>query len=134
MSIALFNAMIMDLKAIKLELLERIALLDDPARLLELKRLLDSPRDYGALNENLSVVQEGEAPYFNLDDRNYTAAEVRVLLREAWERVFPGSQEAEAISDAELAELDRRHQARLSGESKGLPRKESMDRLRARGR
>ncbi|MGV9012558.1 MAG: hypothetical protein ACOH13_08195 [Flavobacteriales bacterium] len=103
MSIALFNAMIMDLKAIKLELLERIALLDDPARLLELKRLLDSPRDYGALNENLSVVQEGEAPYFNLDDSNYTAAEVRVLLRETWERVFPGSQEAEAISDAELA-------------------------------
>lgn len=33
----------MDIKTIKLELLERIANLDDEARLLALKRLLDLP-------------------------------------------------------------------------------------------
>jgi len=35
-----------DLKTLKLELLERIAILDDEARLLALQRLLDSPRGY----------------------------------------------------------------------------------------
>ncbi len=37
----------MDLKTLKLELLERIAWIDDQERLLALKRLLDAPRDYG---------------------------------------------------------------------------------------
>jgi hypothetical protein len=37
----------MDIKALKLELLERIAALDDESRLLALKRLLDLPRGYG---------------------------------------------------------------------------------------
>ncbi|HRF81874.1 MAG TPA: hypothetical protein PL070_17480 [Flavobacteriales bacterium] len=124
----------MDLKTLKLELLERIAQLDDETRLLALKRLLDAPRDYGIPNEHLSVVKEGEQPYARIEDRNYTAAEVRALLAEVLQSTFPGSHGTEGISDVELAELDRRHQARLSGQSKGLPLKESMDRLRARGR
>ncbi len=70
----------MDLKTLKLELLERIALLDDEDRLLALKRLLDAPRGYGIPNEKLSVVREGEAPYLKLEDRMYTAEEVRSLL------------------------------------------------------
>lgn len=37
----------MGLKTLKLELLERIALIDDQERLLALKRLLGGPRDYG---------------------------------------------------------------------------------------
>jgi len=40
----------MDLKTLKLELLERIALLDDQARLLALKPLLDSPQCQGIPN------------------------------------------------------------------------------------
>lgn len=53
----------MDIKTLKLELLERIALIDDEARLLALKRLLDAPRGYGIPNEKLSVVKEGEEAY-----------------------------------------------------------------------
>jgi len=124
----------MDLRTLKLELIERIANLDDEARLLALERLLDSPRNYGSPNEHLSVVKEGDSSYFNIEDRNYTAAEVRTLLSEVVRNGYPNSPQTDAISDAELAELDRRHAARLSGQSKGLPLKESMDRLRARGR
>lgn len=51
----------MDLKTLKLELLERIALIDDEVRLHAIKQLLDAPRGYGIPNERLSVVREGEA-------------------------------------------------------------------------
>ena len=53
----------MDLKTLKLELLERIALIDDEMRLHAIKRLLDAPRGYGIPNEQLSVVKEGEEGY-----------------------------------------------------------------------
>ncbi|MEZ4756645.1 MAG: hypothetical protein R2817_07455 [Flavobacteriales bacterium] len=72
----------MDLKTLKLELLERIANLDDEARLLALKRLLDGPPTYALPNDHLTVVREGEAPYLKLEDRMYTAAEVRALVEE----------------------------------------------------
>ena len=52
----------MDLKTLKLELLERIALIDDENRLLALKRLLDAPRGYGIPNEQMSM-EEGEDRY-----------------------------------------------------------------------
>ena len=70
----------MDLKALKLELLERIANLDDEARLLALKRLLDGPPTYAVPSEHLSVVREGAAPYLKLEDRMYTADEVRAMV------------------------------------------------------
>jgi hypothetical protein len=72
----------MDLKTLKLELLERIALLEDEPRLLALKRLLDGPPTYTLPSEHLSVVREGEAPYLKLEDRMYTAEEVRALVEE----------------------------------------------------
>ena len=75
----------MDLKTLKLELLERIALLDDEARLLALKRLLDAPRGYGIPNEHLSIVQEGAEGYIKLEDRSYTAEEVRRIVEKAVE-------------------------------------------------
>ncbi len=53
----------MDLKTLKLELLERIALIDNEERLLALKRVLDAPRGYGIPNEQMSVVKEGEDRY-----------------------------------------------------------------------
>lgn len=59
----------MDLKTLKLELLERIALLEDETRLMALKRLLDSPRGYGIPNEHLSVVKEGEETYIRVARR-----------------------------------------------------------------
>ena len=67
----------MDLKTLKLELLERIALLEDEPRLLALKRLLDGPPTYTLPSDHLSVVREGAAPYLKLEDRLYTAEEVR---------------------------------------------------------
>jgi hypothetical protein len=131
----------MDLKTLKLELLElleRIALLDDESRLLALKRLLDlpagkagGPPTYAVPGDHLTVVREGEAPYLKLEDRLYTADEVRALVAEVLATVPTGASDEE-ISEEELAELERRHQARLSGESKGSSRKESMERLRSR--
>jgi hypothetical protein len=121
----------MDLKTLKLELLERIANLEDEVRLLALKRLLDGPPTYTLPSEHLSVVREGAAPYLKLEDRMYTAAEVRALVEEVLATV-PAGHADEQISAEELAELERRHQARLSGESKGSSRKDSMERLRAR--
>ena len=70
----------MDIKTLKLELLERIALLEDEARLLALKRLLDGPPTYTVPSDHLSVVREGEEPYLKLEDRMYTAEEVRKLV------------------------------------------------------
>ncbi|MBK8613080.1 MAG: hypothetical protein IPN85_06230 [Flavobacteriales bacterium] len=70
----------MDLKTLKLELLERIANLDDEARLLALKRLLDGPPTYALPNDHLSVVREGEVPYLKLEDRMYAADEVLKLI------------------------------------------------------
>jgi len=72
----------MDLKTLKLELLERIANLDDEARLLALKRLLHGPPTYATPGDHLNVVREGAAPYLKLEDRMYTAAEVRALVEE----------------------------------------------------
>ena len=72
----------MDLKTLKLELLERIALLEDEARLLALKRLLDGPPTYSVPNDHLTVVREGSEPYLKLEDRLYTAEEVRALVEE----------------------------------------------------
>ncbi|MBX2980935.1 MAG: hypothetical protein KF905_16730 [Flavobacteriales bacterium] len=120
----------MDLKTLKLELLERITLLEDEPRLLALKRLLDGPPTYALPNDHLTVVREGAAPYLKLEDRMYTAAEVRALVEEVLSTV--PAPPAEEISAEELAELERRHQARLSGESKGSSRKDSMERLRSR--
>lgn len=74
----------MDLKTLKLELLERIALIDDEVRLHAIKQLLDAPRGYGIPNERISVVREVETPYLKLDDRLYS--EVRALLKRASER------------------------------------------------
>lgn len=116
----------MDLKALKLELIERIALLDDDARLLALKRVLDAPRSYDPANEHLSVVREGRAPYGGMTTLRYSWPEVLALL-EADRSVRP---DGDGISDEDLAELDARHQARVSGESQGLSMEESLARLR----
>ncbi|MBL0127876.1 MAG: hypothetical protein IPP83_10570 [Flavobacteriales bacterium] len=110
----------MDPKALKLELLERIALLDDEARLLALKRVLDSPLDYPISNEHLSVVKEGKEAYAGGTARTYTWEEVQCILMEdrahqAALRHQPGDLE---LSDAELAVLDERRERHLKGESR----------------
>lgn len=104
----------MDLKNLKLELLERIALLEDEVRLLALKRLLDGPPTYTLPGDHLTVVREGEAPYLKLEDRLYTAAEVRALVEEVLlER------EDEEVDPELIAELEKRDREMDSGEVKG---------------
>jgi len=105
----------MDLKTLKLELLERIALIDNEERLLALKRVLDSPRGYGIPNEKLSVVQDPSGA-----DRMYSSEEVKRILEEdrAHQEALrhePGDLE---LSDEELALLDERRERHVKGESR----------------
>lgn len=109
----------MDIKALKLELIERIAKLDDETRLLTLKRLLDAQLGYGIPNEKLSVVKEeldtylpGSAQYFTLED-------VRVIVAAVKEEFMDHDLDQE-LSPEDVAELDRRREEMVSGKVKGL--------------
>ena len=119
----------MDLKALKLELLERIANLDDGARLLALKRLLDGPPTYAVPNDHLTVVREGVAPYLKLEDRMYTAAEVRKVVEEVLRDVEADS---DVLSPEEVAALDASRERFLNGEGQWLTRAELEARMNAR--
>ncbi|MBX2974238.1 MAG: hypothetical protein KF797_14170 [Flavobacteriales bacterium] len=122
---------VMDLNALKLELIERIAHLDDEARLLALKRLLDSPPSYAMPGDHFSMVREGETPYFKLEDRNYTAAEVRSLLDEVLRRMDDGADDPVALlSPEEWDELDADHAAYLRGEGRNYSWEEVKEQLR----
>ncbi len=121
----------MDLKTLKLELLERIALLEDEARLLALKRLLDSPRGYGIPNEHLSVVKEGEEPYIKLEDRSYSAEEVRRLMEKLVDQIENDqSDPASLLSEEEWDALEKDREAYLRGEGKFTTWEEIKDRWR----
>jgi hypothetical protein len=119
----------MDLKTLKLELLERIANLEDEARLLALKRLLDGPPTYALPNDHLSVVREGEAPYLKLEDRMYTAEEVRALVEEVLRDVETVSDE---LPPEAVAALDASRERFLKGEGQWLSRAELEARMNAR--
>lgn len=107
----------MDLKALKLELLERIANLDDEARLVALKRLLDGPPTYAAPGDHLTVVREGEAPYLKLEDRDYSAKEVRALLEQVLREVASGGKDfASHFSAEEWDAMDREREQADRGE------------------
>ncbi|MBK9417506.1 MAG: hypothetical protein IPN62_09495 [Flavobacteriales bacterium] len=119
----------MDLKTLKLELLERIALLEDEARLLALKRLLDGPPTYTVPSDHLSVVREGDTPYLKLEDRMYTAEEVRKVVEEVLREVEAVSDE---LSPEEVAALDASRERFLKGEGKWLTPAELEARMNAR--
>jgi hypothetical protein len=119
----------MDLKALKLELLERIANLEDEARLLALKRLLDGPPTYAVPIDHLTVVREGSAPYLKLEDRMYTAEEVRKVV----EAIFSGTQGADIeLHPDEVAALDASRERFLKGEGRWLSREELEARMKER--
>lgn len=107
----------MDLKTLKLELLERIALIDDEARLKALKRLLDSPRGYGVPNEKMSVVKEGEEPYLPIGQETFSLQEVRSIVEAVRDEYDELDLE---LSPEALAELDKRREEMISGKAKGL--------------
>jgi len=105
----------MDLKTLKLELLERIALIDDEIRLLAIKHVLDAPRGYSAPNEHMSVVHEPTGT-----DRTYTWQEVQRILEEdrLQQRALRHEPADLDLSDDELAMLDERRERHLNGESR----------------
>ena len=106
----------MDLKTLKLELLERIANLEDEARLHALKRLLDGPPTYATPGDHLTVVRGGEAPYLKLEDRLYTAAEVRALVESILVEL---DREDDEVDPELIAELQKRDGEMDSGKVKG---------------
>ena len=121
----------MDLKTLKLELLERIALLDDEARLLALKRLLDSPRGYGIPNDHLSVVKEGEEQYIKLEERSYSADEVRRLMKELIVQIEKDQLDpSDELSSEEWEALEVDRQAYLRCEGKNTTWEEIKERWR----
>jgi hypothetical protein len=121
----------MDLKTLKLELLERIALLEDEPRLLALKRLLDGPPTYTLPSEHLSVVREGEAPYLKLEDRLYTAEEVRKLVEEVLREVEADKEDyASHFTSEEWDSMDREREQADRGEGTFYTIDELEDRLK----
>lgn len=121
----------MDLKTLKLELLERIANLEDEARLLALKRLLDGPPTYAVPVDHLSVVREGEVPYLKLEDRDYSAAEVRALLEKVLREVNPEQEDyASHFTAEEWDAMDREREQADRGEGTFYSIEEVMDHLK----
>jgi hypothetical protein len=121
----------MDLKTLKLELLERIALLEDEPRLLALKRLLDGPPTYTLPSEHLSVVREGEAPYLKLEDRMYTAAEVRALVEEVLREMEANQEDyASHFTAEEWDAMDREREQADRGEGTFYTIEEVMEHLK----
>ncbi len=110
----------MDLKTLKLELLERIALIDNEERLLALKRLLDAPRGYGIPNEQLSVVKEGEPNAGSNAARTFTWEEVQRILAEdrRHQRALQHDANDLNTTEEELALLDERRDRHLQGETR----------------
>ncbi|MGB3526096.1 MAG: hypothetical protein WBB32_09045 [Flavobacteriales bacterium] len=120
----------MDLKSLKLELLERISLLEDEVRLLALKRLLDAPRGYGIPNDHLTVVKEGEEPYLKLEDRNYSAEEVRQIVEDILQARRNENAFASSLSPEEWAALDREGEVAERGQGTFHTVEEVMAHLR----
>lgn len=107
----------MDLNALKLHLIERILAIEGEAVLHAVKEILDASRTYEAPADRTSVVHEDAPPYPSVDERSYSAAEVRILL----EQVARSVREQLMVPDGSLgaeewAELDADHEAYLSGE------------------
>lgn len=106
----------MDLDTLKLHLIGRIASMDDEARLLALKRVLDGPHTYDPPSEHLTVVKESAPPYEGHVPGTYTREQVQRILEE--DRNHRGSPAAPELSDEELALLDERRERHLKGESR----------------
>lgn len=122
----------MDLEATKRSILERIAKIDDEPRLLALKRWADRQDQYFDREWNVvppSEAVDSELPMFRVEERNYTAAEVRALLDEV-RLTFESDEDAPFLSQAEIAKLDQDAEDMRSGKMKGYTMEEVMERLR----
>jgi hypothetical protein len=75
------------------------------------------------------VVREGAAPYLKLEDRMYTAEEVRKVVEEVLRDVEADS---DVLSPEEVAALDASRERFLNGEGQWLTRAELEARMNAR--
>src|SRR5690606_31713670 len=110
----------MDLASLKLQLIQQIIATDDPAVLEKIRRILDEA--------DPNVVAEGEAPNFKLEDRMYTADEVRAMLEE----VSRSSSEIPDLSNEEVAELNASRDRYLRGEGVWYSLEELQARMKQR--
>ena len=76
----------MDTRALKLELLEKLALLNDAAKLEEVKHVLDGTDGFELSDQQLSVVNERYEAYQRGEAKTYSWAEVQRMLEEERQR------------------------------------------------
>ena len=97
----------MHLARLKLQLIQQIIATDDPAVLEKIRRILDQVEP--------NMVAEGGSPYFKLEDRMYTADEVRAMLEEVLNRVCEEDY-ASHFTKEEWDEMDREQEQAQRGE------------------
>lgn len=76
----------MDTRALKLELLEKLAAVDDEAKLVEVKHVLDGTDAFELSDAELNVVNERFEQYKRGDAKTYTWEEVQRMLEEGRRR------------------------------------------------
>ena len=109
--------------------------MEDEARLLALKRLLNGAPSYALpcvryVSDHLSIVREGQAPYLKLEDRMFTAEEVRKLVDEA---LLADTMDDDAdLAPDEVAALNASRERFLKGEGQWLSREELEARMKER--
>lgn len=112
----------MDINSLKLQLIQQIIATDDPAVLEEIRRILDEAEP--------NVVAEGGAPYFKLEDRMYTADEVRAMLQDMLRHVEQEEDYASHFTTEEWDEMDREQEQAQRGEGTFFTIEEVMEHLK----
>ena len=72
----------MNTRSLKLELLEKLAAVNDEAKLVEVKHVLDGTDGFELSDAELSVVSERHEQYKRGDAKTYTWEEVQRMLEE----------------------------------------------------
>ena len=98
----------MDLASLKFHLIQQIIATDDPAVLEKIRKILGESEG--------NRVAEGEAPYFKLEDRMYTADEVRAMLEEVLSRAVEQEDYASHFTKEEWDEMDREQEQAQRGD------------------
>jgi len=76
----------MDTRALKLELLEKLAMLNDAAKLEEVKHALDGTDGFELTDQQLSMVNERDEAYQRGEAKTYSWEEVQQMLEEERQR------------------------------------------------
>lgn len=122
----------MEIAALKRLLIQRINDIEDPLLLREVKRMLSEE----GMEGHVSITEEGVFPYFGIEDRNYTAEEVRAILVKVVHTLQEGTRNVDVTLDAdEWAELGSDHETYLKCEAKMYTWEQVREQIRVdRGR